>query len=108
LNYKDLAWEILYDEIPEEIPDPNKPENTALINAKRAEEREKLKRFMQGAGAPLIERWKTRIRADNLALLINPEADNCNCISCLMVREIKTVFKLLIEAEEVLKEKKHG
>ena len=86
---QDIAWEILYGDVPEKLPDINKPENTALINAKKKERSEKLRRFVEGAGAPLIERWTEQIRSDNLALLLNPTSDECNCPSCLILREIK-------------------
>jgi len=104
IDFKDIAWELLYGEVPEKLPDPNKPENVAYINATARAEREKLKRFMTGVGAPLVDRWKDKVRSDNLALIANPSVDECTCPSCLILREMRAVFKLLIEAEVVLKE----
>jgi hypothetical protein len=99
----DIAWEILFNEELETIPDPNKPENSAHINAVVRENRDKLKKFMNGAGKVLMDRWRDEIKRQTLGIIVAPEED-CNCATCRMVRMIKAKFELILEAEKILRE----
>jgi hypothetical protein len=107
LTNTDIAWEILYNEKLDSIPDPNKPENTAHINAVIRENRERLKKFVNGPGKVLVDRWKEQIRKETLGLIVAPEED-CNCGVCKAIRVIRNKFELILEAEKVLREDNLG
>ena len=104
-RFTELGWQILFNEEYESIPDPNLPENTAYINAKKEESRQDLLRFVNGSGKPLYDRWRDKVKKNTLALIASPIKD-CNCMSCLQIRQIQYLFQLLLEAEEVLSEDK--
>ena len=104
-RFRQLAWNILYDEDFEEIPDPNKPENIPHIKALQRDEREKLKNFIEGSGKVLIDRWKAQIKAEMLSLLtLEASTPLCNCGPCQQIKAIKNKFELLLEAEDILQE----
>ena len=103
-NTTSLAWLLLYDEELEEIPDPNKPENVAYINAKRKEKKEAFKQLMEGSGKVLFREWKKRIKNNNLAMLFIPANQLCDCAACMIIRDIQGMFKLWLEAETIITE----
>ena len=95
----------MFGEEPEFIPDPNKPENTAFLNAKKKQQREQIRQFVNGHGKVLFERWKKQIQVSTMALFGMASSD-CNCPLCWEVRKIKNIFELILEAESVLREQK--
>jgi len=107
LTNTDIAWKILFDESLEAIPDPNKPENSAHLNLVVKENRERLKRFANGPGKVLFDRWKDQIRREALGLIVAPDID-CNCAVCGAIKTIKNKFELILEAEKVLREDNLG
>ena len=98
-----LAWEVLFGEKYETVPDPNKPENVSYYNAKKRERNEKLRLFCTGQGKVIYDEWKKKIRAETLALLTIPKTSLCNCMTCLILREIRPRLELILEAEDILK-----
>lgn len=100
----ELAWKILYKEEREEVPDPNRPENTAYFNAKRKERREAISRFVTGQGKILYEQWMKQIKGLNLALLVTPDQALCKCPACVTIAQIKARLELILEAELILAE----
>lgn len=103
-DFTELGWKILFNEDYESIPDPNKPENTAFINAKQKQRREELLRFVEGSGKVLYDRWSEKIKRNVLSLIVSPGTD-CNCINCLQIKKVQHLFELLLEAQEVIETK---
>ena len=101
-----LAWKILYDEELETIPDPNKPENVPYLKAKKKQRANAFKALMSGSGKILFEEWKEKVRRINLALLFIPKENLCNCPACQLIREVRSILELWIEAEQALLEDK--
>ena len=97
-----IAYKILFNDEKERLPNPNLPENIPRIKAMEAAKTEKFKRFWEGSGAVLFERWQDKIRNNMLELLVT-EPD-CNCKTCNKVRETFSLLKMLAEAEIILKE----
>jgi len=98
---EDVVWEILFGEAPERIPNPNLPENTAHLNAKQKQEKERLRHFIEGQGKVLFERWKKQIRTDVMKLFGKVD-NNCNCEVCWEIRKIRNIFELILEAETII------
>jgi hypothetical protein len=101
-EYGLIAWKILFNEEYEELPDVNKPENTAYLNAKKKEKLQRLESFLRGVGKPLVDTWEKKIKMDLLAVMSNPEVEKCSCETCLRLRSIKSVFHLLMEAQKII------
>jgi len=95
-----LVYKILFGDEPVSIPDPNKPENIPRLKAMQTAREDKFKRFWDGEGSVLIERWQEKIR-DNMFELLVEETD-CNCKTCNKIREVATVIKMLSEAKIIL------
>ena len=100
----EIVWEILFGEPFEKYPDPNQPENTAHLSAMAKAERNRMKAFVEGPGKVLIDRWKKQIRANTIELLSTET--KCDCELCWKTRKIKNIFELVLEAEEILSERK--
>jgi hypothetical protein len=103
-SLSNLAWETLFNERPESIPDPNQPENSAYINAVRRQRTESIRLFAMGGGKVLYDEWIKKIRAETIALLVVPKASLCNCPACMIIREIRPRLELILEAEKILLE----
>ena len=101
-----LAWYILYGEEYETIPDPNKPENVPYLKAKKKQRAQAFKNLMQGRGKVLFDQWKDKIRSTNLALLFIPQENLCTCPACQLIREVRGILEIWIEAEQALLEDK--
>jgi hypothetical protein len=97
------AWRILYGEAYESIPDPNQPENTAHLNALKNAEKDALERFLNGQGKVLVDRWTDKIK-QGIVMMIASESEDCSCATCTRLRGIKSLFEMLMEAQEVLTE----
>jgi hypothetical protein len=104
-DFTAIAWKIIFNEMLEEIPDPNRPENLPYILAKKRERAESLERFITGTGRVLFGQWRDKIKKGLLALLVSRSTDSCHCPSCLMLRELRMIFELLFEAQRVLEDK---
>lgn len=98
-----LAWELLFNEKYESIPDPNKPENSAYLNAIQQQRIDSIRHFAMGNGKILYDEWKKKVRSETLALLTIPKSELCNCAACMILREIRPRLELIIEAENILK-----
>jgi len=99
-----IAWEVFFnEEYPEKILDINKPENSARMSAEAHEKAEKFKSFVTGYGKPLFDKWGKDMKAQVLAMIFNPVSNQCTCPVCLQIREIRKIFELLIEAEQITK-----
>jgi len=102
-KFTKLAWNLLYNEDFEQILDPNKPENTARMNADQRAENEKLRVFVEGPGKVLIDKWKKQIKSDMLSLLAMPEQKTqCHCYACQIIQRVRNKFELLLEAEYII------
>jgi len=97
-----ILWKLLYNEDLEEIPDPNRPENTAHLNALKKADKEQLERFFNGYGKVLVDRWSKKIKRNLMAVVSNNEVEKCNCTNCMLIREVRSLIALLFEAQEVL------
>jgi len=97
-----LLWKVLYKEEYEQQPDPNKPENIPFYKATREQRRKELSSFYSGPGKVLFDGWEKRVKQLNLALLSSPEADKCLCASCQVIRRIKAIMALWVEAMQLL------
>jgi hypothetical protein len=97
-----ILWRLLFNEDLEEIPDPNKPENTAHFNALKKVERDQLERFLNGSGKVLVDRWQKRIKKNILTILSNPDK-SCNCINCMLLRETRLLLEFIYEGQDILK-----
>jgi len=108
-NEKDMqsivsVWKLLYGEEYKQIPDINKPENSAYLNIKKKQIADMFRRLMMGPGKILFDRWRDSIRKLNLTLFSIPESELCNCKACQLIREINSRIKLCMEAEQILAE----
>ena len=101
-NSIQLAWRILYGEDYESIPDPNQPENTAHLNALKKSETDALERFLNGSGKVLVDRWTDKIKQGMVLLISSELATDCSCATCMKFRQLRSLFELLMEAEDVL------
>ncbi|MDD3984246.1 MAG: hypothetical protein PHU54_09995 [Candidatus Omnitrophica bacterium] len=101
-----IAWGILFDEKYEDIPDPNKPENIPYFTARKRERAESLERLINGPGRVLFEQWRGKLKRGLLALLVAPDDPACHCSSCMMLRKMRIIFELWIEAQRVLEDGK--
>ena len=97
-----LAWKILYNEEYESIPDPNKEENVPYMKAKKKERSEAFRRLMEGPGKVLFAEWKKKIKQVNTALLFIPATQLCTCHACMLIRGIRGILELWLEAEQSL------
>lgn len=98
-----IAWMTLFGEAFEEIPDPNKPENVAYHGAKKKEASEKLKRFFEGPGSILFERWQSRVRSGIFSVMTQ-NIPSCDCQLTREIKEMQYIFKLLAEAQMAMEE----
>ena len=98
------AWKILYGEDYKSIPDPNQPENTAHLNALKKAERDALERFLKGQGKVLVDRWTEKIK-QGMVMMIASDTEDCSCATCMKLKQLRSLFELLMEAQEVLSEK---
>ena len=97
-----VAWRVLYGQGMEEIPDPNKPENTAHLNAIKKAEKDALERFLNGQGKVLVDRWTNKIK-QGIVMLITSDGGDCSCPTCMKIRDIRSLLELLMEAQDVTK-----
>jgi hypothetical protein len=89
-DYTALGWNILFGEDYESIPDPNKPENTAVLNARS----KVIQRYDR-----MTDRAKKRL----LQITTSPiDLTKCNCVSCLLIKDTQSIFQILLEAQEVI------
>lgn len=99
-NLGPVVYKILFNDEPEKIPNPNLPENQPRMKALSQAREERFKRFWEGTGKVLFDEWQGQIRSDIFSILINTE--DCNCKTCIKIREIETKVKLLSEAQLIL------
>ena len=104
VNLSTVAWFVLFGEQPEKIPDINKPENSAYLNARQKEHAEKFRRFVEGDGSPLFEKWQNRVRSGIFDIMNPGNTPECNCGLSTQVREFQFLFKLLAEAYTITEE----
>jgi hypothetical protein len=103
-----MAWEILFNEKYENIPDPNKPENIPFFAARKRERAESLDRLLSGAGKVLFEQWRGKLKRGTLSLLVAPDDNTCHCSNCMELRKLRMIFELWMEAQRVLEDKPKG
>lgn len=96
-----MAWALLYGEEMDDIPDPNKPENSAYIKATRKKLKDDLELLMKGPGKPLFEKWAKQLRGLNITLFALKNL--CECEACKTIREMQIILKLWMDVETVLK-----
>ena len=102
-----LAWEVLFGEKYEIIPDPNRPENSAYIAAMQRQRADSIRHFAMEGGKVIYDEWRKKVRAEMLALLTVPKLSLCNCIACMIIREIRPRLELILEAEQILSEREN-
>ena len=95
-----IVHKILFNDEKEKLPDPNKPENVPRIKAMEAAKTAKFKRFWEGEGQVLFERWQEKIRKNIFALLVQEQ--ECSCKTCNKIREINVILKMLTEAQLII------
>lgn len=96
-----LAYFVLFGDTPEQEVNPADPANVPRINAERKQKIKDLKRFWEGPGRPLMDRWKQTIRINVNDLFASPDG-KCTCDTCSKIRDITSVLRVLAEAEAVL------
>ncbi len=97
-----VAWRVLFGEDIEDIPDINKPENSAYVNAKRKEHDEKFKQFVEGPGNILFEKWQSRVRSGVFNIMNPGNVPECNCALATEVKGLQFLFQLLSEAHATI------
>lgn len=107
-NETSMLWFILFGEEYEKIPDPNKPENAPLFQAKRKERIQQLRDFMSGHGKVLFDEWRRKVRCNQAALLSIPEKEMDHCSACMIIRDTRKYLELLMEAEKIMSQTKLG
>jgi len=95
-----IAWKTLFGEEFEDIPDPNKPENTAFINAKKKENIERFKRFANGSGRVMFEQWQRELRSGMFELL-NTDIE-CNCVLSMQLYKLQYLLRLIVKAQNII------
>lgn len=106
-DFAKIGWNILFNEDPPEIPDPNNPANIPRFTAEKRARQESLERFMTGPGRVLFEQWRVALQAGLLSLL-ETQDESCHCSACIKLMRLKVIFKLWIEAQRVLEDNKDG
>lgn len=100
-----IAWRTLFNEFPQKMLDPNQPENHPRIIAEREQARQRLQVFVEGLGKPFFDLAKEGIRNDMYKIIISPD-DDCNCKTCMKIREIGHTLKMIVKAESIIEDKK--
>jgi len=93
-----LVYKLLFGDVYKTTIDPNKPENVPRINAMLEAEREEKKRFWEGPGKVLFDSWQAKVRNGAFELITKPDLE-CNCKTCLKIKELSMLIKLLADAE---------
>ncbi len=96
-----IAWEVLFSDIPEEMPDPNLPENQAYHRAMANARSERIKKFFEGVGKPLFDEWQNKIRAGMFSILTGGSI-GCSCALTAEVNELRAILKMLAEAQTII------
>lgn len=96
-----LVYKILFDKEFKKTLDPNKPENIPRINAMLELEKQKTKQFWEGPGKVLFDQWQNKIRTETFDLITKPDFD-CTCKTCLRIKELSMLIKLLADAELII------
>jgi len=98
-----IVWKTLFNEEQERLPDPNKPENTARINAEMKAKARRFKAFVEGPGKPFFEEIQNNIRWGMYSMLI-ADSIQCGCPFCYTRNKLQWQTKLLAKAFNVIKE----
>ena len=98
-----IVHKILFNCEEEKIPDPNKPENLPRLKAMRQAKVDSFKKFWEGQGSVLMDRWQNKIR-DEIFVLLTDYYTECTCKTCVKIRETVTLVRLLSEAQLILSE----
>jgi len=98
-----MAWEMLYGEKKDPIPNINQPENSARVNAERKEERERYKRLKMGVGGVLVKDLEKHLKDINIGLFTIAPDKLCGCTACRAVSEMHVIFKILSKIELAVK-----
>jgi len=96
-----LAYFVLFGDTPDQDVNPADPANFPRIKAERKKKVKDLKKFWEGPGSPLMDRWKQKIRMNVNDLFTSPDP-NCTCETCSKIRNITSILRVLAEAEAVL------
>lgn len=96
-----IVWQVLFGESVEDLPDPNKPENSARINATIKAKRAEFKSFAAHSGKPFFDAIQVKIRADLFGIAVTDDTPDCNCKTCAKLREIRQMTKMLAWAQEL-------
>ena len=96
------AWKMLFGEDFEELPDINKPENSARVNAEIRKKVQQFKQFAEGVGKPLFDQLQTDLRSGLFTLMISSHKCDCNCNLSILTRELQGILKLIAKANEVI------
>ena len=102
MSNAELAYQILYNEDPEPLPDPNQPENIAYFNALRDKTHADMSAFCKGAGRPIFDLWRKKIRRLNLLLFSLAPDTLDNCQASHILREMHTILRMWLEVETIL------
>jgi len=82
-----------------------KPEEQPRVKAQEKERIEKFKSFMNGTGKVLLGEWRRDIRKQVMAIVSNPSVEECNCSTCILIRQIRYMQRFCIRTEEILSQK---
>ena len=102
----EIAYKVLFNEEYDTVLNPNLPENTARMSAEQKKKSNDLRKFAEGTGKILFDKWKNDIQKNLLQLISNPKIEECGCLSCILIREVRSKLHLLIDAEQTINEQK--
>ncbi len=92
----------MFGEDPEDIPDPNKPENIPYINALKKQRVDSFKRFAEGQGKVLFEQWQMELRTGLHNVLTGDDGKQCTCPLSFKMGQLRYLLKLICNAQEIL------
>ena len=104
-NLGDIWWKILYNEEVERLPDVNKPENSAYLNATAKKKAEQIEKFVKGDGGVLFKEWQDRIRMA-IKSIVMEDTLTPDCPVCNKILNIRTMANIITEAQFIIDDKK--
>jgi hypothetical protein len=104
-NLGAIAWKVLFGDEFEDMPDINKPENTAYVNAVQKAKKEDFKRFTEGYGRVFFDQLKLDVQKGMFELLTkDTTCGDGNCLISKKIEEMQYTLKLISKAMSVIKE----
>lgn len=98
-----IAWKALFGDDLETLPDINKPEMTATVNAMNKAKKEKFKQFAEGYGKVFFDQLQNDIRMGMFDLLTkDTTCDDGSCVTTKKVEQMQYTLKLIAKAFNII------